>query len=78
VTPEYCARKNWLIGSPRTVAARLEEVYHEVGGFGTLLVFCFDYAETRRRGGIRCAPRRGGHAAPRKAHAEAGRSGQLI
>jgi alkanesulfonate monooxygenase SsuD/methylene tetrahydromethanopterin reductase-like flavin-dependent oxidoreductase (luciferase family) len=45
VTPEYCARKNWLIGSPRTVAARLEEVYHEVGGFGTLLVFCFDYTE---------------------------------
>src|SRR4051794_21263351 len=45
VTPEYCARKNWLIGSPATVAERLAQVYDEVGGFGTLLVFCFDYAE---------------------------------
>jgi alkanesulfonate monooxygenase SsuD/methylene tetrahydromethanopterin reductase-like flavin-dependent oxidoreductase (luciferase family) len=44
VTPEYCARHNWLIGSPATVAEKLERVYHEVGGFGTLLVFCFDYA----------------------------------
>jgi alkanesulfonate monooxygenase SsuD/methylene tetrahydromethanopterin reductase-like flavin-dependent oxidoreductase (luciferase family) len=45
VTPEYCARHNWLIGSPATVAEKLERVYHEVGGFGTLLVFCFDYAD---------------------------------
>src|SRR5262249_12556555 len=44
VTPEYCARHNWLVGSPATVAEKLERVYHEVGGFGTLLVFCFDYA----------------------------------
>ncbi len=35
---------NWLIGSPTTVARRLEQVYDEVGGFGTILVFCFDYA----------------------------------
>jgi alkanesulfonate monooxygenase SsuD/methylene tetrahydromethanopterin reductase-like flavin-dependent oxidoreductase (luciferase family) len=45
VTPEYCAKKNWLIGSPSTVAERLAQVYDEVGGFGTLLVFCFDYTE---------------------------------
>ncbi|MBV8652611.1 MAG: LLM class flavin-dependent oxidoreductase [Alphaproteobacteria bacterium] len=44
VTPEYCAMHNWLIGSPSTVAQRLEQVYDEVGGFGTILVFCFDYA----------------------------------
>jgi alkanesulfonate monooxygenase SsuD/methylene tetrahydromethanopterin reductase-like flavin-dependent oxidoreductase (luciferase family) len=43
VTPEYCAMHNWLIGSPDTVARRLEQVYDEVGGFGTILVFCFDY-----------------------------------
>jgi alkanesulfonate monooxygenase SsuD/methylene tetrahydromethanopterin reductase-like flavin-dependent oxidoreductase (luciferase family) len=43
VTPEYCAMHNWIIGSPETVRARLEQVYDEVGGFGTLLVFCFDY-----------------------------------
>jgi alkanesulfonate monooxygenase SsuD/methylene tetrahydromethanopterin reductase-like flavin-dependent oxidoreductase (luciferase family) len=45
VTPDYCAKHNWLIGSPSTVAEKLERVYDEVGGFGTLLVFCFDYAE---------------------------------
>jgi alkanesulfonate monooxygenase SsuD/methylene tetrahydromethanopterin reductase-like flavin-dependent oxidoreductase (luciferase family) len=27
------------------VAEKLERVYDEVGGFGTLLVFCFDYAD---------------------------------
>jgi alkanesulfonate monooxygenase SsuD/methylene tetrahydromethanopterin reductase-like flavin-dependent oxidoreductase (luciferase family) len=45
VTPEYCAQHNWLIGSPATVAEKLERVYNEVGGFGTLLVFGFDYAD---------------------------------
>src|SRR5581483_1776725 len=45
VTPEYCARHNWLIGSPKTVAEKLHQVYEELGGFGTILVFCFDYAE---------------------------------
>jgi alkanesulfonate monooxygenase SsuD/methylene tetrahydromethanopterin reductase-like flavin-dependent oxidoreductase (luciferase family) len=45
VTPEYCARHNWLVGSPATVADRLHAIYEEVGGFGTLLLFCFDYSE---------------------------------
>ena len=45
VTPEYCARHNWLIGSPATVSDKLHHLYEEVGGFGTLLVFCFDYTE---------------------------------
>jgi alkanesulfonate monooxygenase SsuD/methylene tetrahydromethanopterin reductase-like flavin-dependent oxidoreductase (luciferase family) len=45
VTVDYCARHNWLIGSPETVARRIEEVYQDVGGFGSLLVFGFDYAE---------------------------------
>jgi alkanesulfonate monooxygenase SsuD/methylene tetrahydromethanopterin reductase-like flavin-dependent oxidoreductase (luciferase family) len=45
VTPEYCARHNWLVGSPATVSARLHEIYEEVGGFGTILLFCFDYSE---------------------------------
>jgi alkanesulfonate monooxygenase SsuD/methylene tetrahydromethanopterin reductase-like flavin-dependent oxidoreductase (luciferase family) len=46
VTPEYCAKHNWLIGSPTTVAEKLEAVYEEVGGFGQLLVFGFDYTES--------------------------------
>jgi len=45
VTPEYCAKHNWLVGSPDTVAEKLEKVYEEVGGFGTLCVFGFDYLE---------------------------------
>lgn len=45
VTVEYCARNNWLVGSPATVAAKLEKVYNDVGGFGSLLVFGFDYAD---------------------------------
>ena len=45
VTPEYCAKHNWLIGSPATVAEKLEAIYDEVGGFGSLLVFGFDYAD---------------------------------
>jgi alkanesulfonate monooxygenase SsuD/methylene tetrahydromethanopterin reductase-like flavin-dependent oxidoreductase (luciferase family) len=45
VTPEYCAEHNWLVGSPATVARKLERVYNDVGGFGSLLVFGFDYSE---------------------------------
>jgi alkanesulfonate monooxygenase SsuD/methylene tetrahydromethanopterin reductase-like flavin-dependent oxidoreductase (luciferase family) len=45
VTVEYCAEHNWLIGSPDTVARELETVYNSVGGFGHLLLFCFDYAD---------------------------------
>ena len=45
VTPEYCAKHNWLVGSPATVAEKLEAVYDDVGGFGQLLLFCFDYVD---------------------------------
>jgi alkanesulfonate monooxygenase SsuD/methylene tetrahydromethanopterin reductase-like flavin-dependent oxidoreductase (luciferase family) len=45
VNLEYCAQHNWLIGSPATVAEKIEKKYAEVGGFGHLLLFCFDYAD---------------------------------
>jgi alkanesulfonate monooxygenase SsuD/methylene tetrahydromethanopterin reductase-like flavin-dependent oxidoreductase (luciferase family) len=45
VTPEYCAKHNWLIGSPKTVAEKIEKMYDDVGGFGGMLVFGFDYAD---------------------------------
>jgi alkanesulfonate monooxygenase SsuD/methylene tetrahydromethanopterin reductase-like flavin-dependent oxidoreductase (luciferase family) len=45
VSVEYCAEHNWLIGSPETVATKLEKVYEAMGGFGYLLLFCFDYAD---------------------------------
>ena len=43
VTVEYCARRNWIVGSPKTVTEKIEKIYQEVGGFGVLLVFGFDY-----------------------------------
>ena len=43
VTAEYCARHNWIVGSPKTAAEKIEQIWHEVGGFGVLLVFGFDY-----------------------------------
>jgi alkanesulfonate monooxygenase SsuD/methylene tetrahydromethanopterin reductase-like flavin-dependent oxidoreductase (luciferase family) len=49
VNVEYCAEHNWLIGSPATVADKIEKVYAEVGGFGHLLLFCFDYADQPER-----------------------------
>ena len=48
VTPAYCGKHNWIVGSPRTVTERLEQIYDELGGFGCLLLFCFDYAENAR------------------------------
>ena len=48
VTPEYCARQNWLIGSPASVVEKIERMYEEVGGFGHLLLFCFDYSDNPR------------------------------
>jgi alkanesulfonate monooxygenase SsuD/methylene tetrahydromethanopterin reductase-like flavin-dependent oxidoreductase (luciferase family) len=43
VTVEYCAHRNWIIGSPSTVVEKIERIYREVGGFGVLCVFGFDY-----------------------------------
>jgi alkanesulfonate monooxygenase SsuD/methylene tetrahydromethanopterin reductase-like flavin-dependent oxidoreductase (luciferase family) len=43
VTVDYCAKRNWIVGSPATVTEKIEEIWHDVGGFGVLLVFGFDY-----------------------------------
>jgi alkanesulfonate monooxygenase SsuD/methylene tetrahydromethanopterin reductase-like flavin-dependent oxidoreductase (luciferase family) len=45
VTVEYCATHQWLVGSPDTVAEKLDRMYEAIGGFGTLLVMCYDYTE---------------------------------
>ena len=45
VTVDYLARTSWLIGSPATVAAKIEDLYHQVGGFGVLLALGFDYLD---------------------------------
>ncbi len=45
VDAAYCAEHNWLIGSPQTVAEKIEKVYADTGGFGVLLLFGFDYLD---------------------------------
>ena len=45
VTIEYLARTSWLIGSPETVARKIEALHDQVGGFGALLVLGFDYLD---------------------------------
>jgi alkanesulfonate monooxygenase SsuD/methylene tetrahydromethanopterin reductase-like flavin-dependent oxidoreductase (luciferase family) len=45
VTPEYLTNHGWLVGSVKTVIRKLGEMYETLGGFGTLLLFAFDYAD---------------------------------
>ena len=45
VTPEYLVDHGWLVGSVKTVIRKLGEMYDALGGFGTLLLFAFDYAD---------------------------------
>jgi len=45
VTPEYLVNHGWLVGSVKTVTRKLGEMQEELGGFGTLLLFAFDYAD---------------------------------
>lgn len=44
VTPEYLVDHGWLVGSVDTVVEKLAAMHEQVGGFGTLLLFTFDYA----------------------------------
>ena len=37
VTPEYLIDALWIVGGPEDVAAQIEEMYDEVGGFGVLV-----------------------------------------
>jgi alkanesulfonate monooxygenase SsuD/methylene tetrahydromethanopterin reductase-like flavin-dependent oxidoreductase (luciferase family) len=43
VTVEYLAENFWLIGSPTTVAEKIRALHEEVGGFGTLISFGYEY-----------------------------------
>lgn len=48
VTLDYLLRNICLIGSPDDVARQIRELYHYVGGFGTLLMIGHDWDEPRR------------------------------
>jgi alkanesulfonate monooxygenase SsuD/methylene tetrahydromethanopterin reductase-like flavin-dependent oxidoreductase (luciferase family) len=44
ITVEHVLNKpRGIVGSPDTVARRLRELYNEVGGFGGLLMLCYDW-----------------------------------
>ena len=43
LTAEYVCDKIWVVGSPDTVAEKLEKLYNDVGGFGTVLQIQYTY-----------------------------------
>lgn len=43
ITAEYLAENIWIIGSPETVTEKLRKLYHDVGGFGTVLQIAYDW-----------------------------------
>jgi alkanesulfonate monooxygenase SsuD/methylene tetrahydromethanopterin reductase-like flavin-dependent oxidoreductase (luciferase family) len=43
VTVEYLLQNRWVVGSPETVARKLRALYHQVGGFGVVLMLCYDW-----------------------------------
>jgi alkanesulfonate monooxygenase SsuD/methylene tetrahydromethanopterin reductase-like flavin-dependent oxidoreductase (luciferase family) len=45
VDAELLANTVWLVGSPSTVAEKIEREYTQAGGFGTLIAFDFNYAD---------------------------------
>ena len=48
VTVEYLIDYLWLVGSPKTVAEKIRQLYADSGGFGTLLMLTFDHSEERQ------------------------------
>jgi hypothetical protein len=42
---DYLAQHKWLVGSPDTVAKKLEVDLEVSGGFGTIIGFTFDYLD---------------------------------
>lgn len=47
VDVEYLADQLWFVGSPATVAARILDLHEQTGGFGHLLIVCYDAADER-------------------------------
>ena len=45
VTIEYCLKHHWLVGSPETVARKIEEMYQVLGGFGTIMCLNQDFID---------------------------------
>ena len=47
VTPEYMLENLWIVGDPDECARRIRRMRDAVGGFGTLLLMCHDWANDR-------------------------------
>ena len=45
VTLEYLCDNVWIVGSPETVAHKIDDLYAAVGGFGTLLIGATDWPD---------------------------------
>jgi alkanesulfonate monooxygenase SsuD/methylene tetrahydromethanopterin reductase-like flavin-dependent oxidoreductase (luciferase family) len=46
VDVDYLIENLWMVGSPETVLAKLEEQYETLGGFGTVVINKYDYGDT--------------------------------
>ena len=47
ITLDYLCDRLWIVGSPTTVATRLQKLDQAVGGFGTLLITSYDVNDER-------------------------------
>ena len=47
ITLDYLCDRLWIVGSPATVASRLQDLDAAVGGFGTLLITAYDAQDER-------------------------------
>ncbi|MDQ6671619.1 MAG: hypothetical protein M3069_12880 [Chloroflexota bacterium] len=48
ITNEHLLATRWVVGSPDTVAAQLRALYDDVGGYGGLLMLCYDWEGANR------------------------------
>jgi alkanesulfonate monooxygenase SsuD/methylene tetrahydromethanopterin reductase-like flavin-dependent oxidoreductase (luciferase family) len=44
---DYVADNLWLVGSPETVAGRINDLYEQTGGFGYLVIASYDVCDER-------------------------------
>ena len=47
ITLEYLCDELWFVGSPETVASRINSLDQKIGGFGSLLIVCYDAKHER-------------------------------
>jgi alkanesulfonate monooxygenase SsuD/methylene tetrahydromethanopterin reductase-like flavin-dependent oxidoreductase (luciferase family) len=48
VTVDYLIENAWFVGSPATVREKIEQLQHDTGGFGGMLVMIYDFADEQQ------------------------------